>query len=514
MLRVTGYDLDKIEEDIKELEDSFKSLKGKVMNSFQEQQIEVGDIVYKLTDLPAAEISQHKFFIKENLQELERCTKHKPLFSRLNGYWNYLSPQLLYHFITTFFPGLKSLVKDKKSYDRNLFYFRNLTLLRLFCKIDNEYVEPPEGFSKIVAKFESNVTEDPTLQHVENFRDMYARHHRLRDFALMLAARGETGSFIVSFVIPNSIIEILEENIPTDLLQEFGVTQLTIAGKCIYPDFVETTTVTQSLAITDIPYSPANSSEVPGKLYYFFKIKLIIVFSFFAVMMDYVHARCVNLSVRFRHLKKLTVESCEKEQISICRIAKLIKSLPAYRTNQEVQFLSDTFEDLELCNNHSEVFIAIKLHWKYFLWYQLLDLFIERLDLQEVKEDMNAYKESLRAFFNEVRLLDFIKYEQRKRVRPPNFCELTADFEWPEDATLIMLEEFKQQYLQCYNLHQYVMFLGFVQYEESFSITWFIPDVLIKLLKAIVPDDLFEQFNICSLYIAGECIYKRKVIIM
>ena len=270
MFRVTGYDLDKIKEDIKKLEDLFQILKEEVRNSFQEQQIEVDDIVYKLTDLPAAEKSQHKFFIDKKLQELERCTKHKPLFSRLNGYWNYLSPQLLYHLITTFFPSLKSLLEDKESYDTDLSGFRNLTLLRLFCEIDNEYIEPPEGFSKIVAKFESNVTEDPTLQHVEDFRDRYARHHRLRDFALMLAARGETGSFIVSFVIPNSIIEILEENIPTDLLQEFGVTQLTIADKCfLYPDYVGIAVGIQSVKTTHSSslHPPTSSSEVPGKLF-------------------------------------------------------------------------------------------------------------------------------------------------------------------------------------------------------------------------------------------------------
>ena len=228
-------------------------------------------------------------------------------------------------------------------------------------------------------------------------------------------------------------------------------------------------------------------------------------------MLDYVQAKCVDLSEWFTHLKKLTVDSCEMEHISVQRIAKLLKTLPAYRTNQEVQFLSETFDDLELCNNHLEVFVAVKLHWKYFLWPQLLELVIERLDLQTVKEEMNAFNESLHAFFNEVRLLDFIKHEERKRVRPPNFCELMADFEWPGDTLFNRVEEFQQQYLQCYELHQYVMFLGFIQFQDFFSVTWYIPDVLTKLLKAIVPHDIFEDFKMDSLSIAGECIYKRKV---
>ena len=216
-----------------------------MLTLFEKKCIPVEDIVHKLTDLPVAEKSQHKYFIKKNLKELEQCTKHKPVFSRLNEYWNYLSPQLLYHLVRMF-PSLASMMKEVELYDTQLFYFRNLTLLRLFCEVDSEYIKPPEGFTEIVVKFESHVTEDPTLQHVEDFREKYARHHQLRDFALMLVDKGEIGSFIVSFTAPNCILQQLVESIPTDIFKEFGVIQLKTAEYCIFSKFMQTTKETSA----------------------------------------------------------------------------------------------------------------------------------------------------------------------------------------------------------------------------------------------------------------------------
>ena len=39
----------------------------------------MGDVVYKLTALPAAEESEHKFFIMNNLKDLEACEEHQPI---------------------------------------------------------------------------------------------------------------------------------------------------------------------------------------------------------------------------------------------------------------------------------------------------------------------------------------------------------------------------------------------------------------------------------------------------
>ena len=228
------YDQVEVEKNIVYLEEKFEELQKETMKSLEVKGTPIAEVIHMLTALPASEKSEHKLFFDKNLLDLWQYAKfemYSPLFSRLNTYWNYLSPQLLYHLMRKFTIGMREL----DSYDIELFYFRSFTLLSLFCQIDSEYIRPPEGFSKVVVKFEERaVSGDPTLQHVEKFRKKYASHYRLRDFALMLVARGEIGSFIITFMLPSSLFESLNEDIPTEILKEFGITHLAIDGSCVY----------------------------------------------------------------------------------------------------------------------------------------------------------------------------------------------------------------------------------------------------------------------------------------
>ena len=248
------------------------------MELLEKKEICIKDIILELTELPASEKSEHKLFFEEHLRDLWQYTQfgeYKPLFSRLNDYWNYLSPQLLYHLMRTYFIGMKEL----ELYDVQLFYFRNQTLLTLFCQVDKEYKEPPKGFSTIVLKFKTDhIAGDPTLEHVEEFRRKYASHYRLRDFALMLVAKGEIGSFIITFMVPISLTERLQNNIPVETLEEFGVTQVAISGICFYSrntmmaasvveiDEFISDTETASHSTLDYPLQPLSESHaVSGK---------------------------------------------------------------------------------------------------------------------------------------------------------------------------------------------------------------------------------------------------------
>ena len=73
---------------------------------------------------------------------------------------------------------------------------------------------------------------DMTLQVVEDFRRRYASHYSLYNFTLQLNSI-LPGSFIVSFSVLESIIEILRVE---EMLKAFGVTRLEIAGTCVYSD--------------------------------------------------------------------------------------------------------------------------------------------------------------------------------------------------------------------------------------------------------------------------------------
>ena len=75
-----------------------------------------------------------------------------------------------------------------------------------------------------------------TLQDIEDFRQQYGGSYQLRDFAIMLRDEVKKMSFIVTFFVPDSVIELLSTKVPRELLLKFGVTKLDVAGTCLYSD--------------------------------------------------------------------------------------------------------------------------------------------------------------------------------------------------------------------------------------------------------------------------------------
>ena len=71
------------------------------------------------------------------------------------------------------------------------------------------------------------------LDDVEQFRQEYAYHYSLRECAMMLA-EVRPGSFVVTWFIPESIVEKLRIKVPRAVLKKYAVTELKIAGRCVY----------------------------------------------------------------------------------------------------------------------------------------------------------------------------------------------------------------------------------------------------------------------------------------
>ena len=227
------FTLAELEAKIDELEGKFDELRTNTLHALQGKRVIVSDVVYQLTTLKAREISEHKVFLKENLKMLKKHDDLVELFEDLNFYWNYLSPGLLEHLAKKF--CLSSITMEIKSYKGALNNFRAKMSLKLFCLIEVKYIAPTEEFCNLVVNFKVHLSRDTTLQDVEDFRRRYASHYSLYDFTLRLNSI-LPGSFIVSFLVPQSIVEILRVNIPEEMLKAFCVTQLEIAGSCVYSD--------------------------------------------------------------------------------------------------------------------------------------------------------------------------------------------------------------------------------------------------------------------------------------
>ena len=263
------YNLAEVKRNIRKMEKMFKELKKRVIRLLQEMSISADDVVYELTELPASDVPEHESLFKEHLPELQKYKENRPLFSYLNCYWNYLSPQLLYHLVGEFLNGTNA-EDEMQLYDKSLIEFRVQTLLKLFCETEQEHVESPEGFSKIVVKFERDISKDPTLQNVEEFRLKYAKRHKLRNFALMLNTKVAFGSFIVTFLVPNSVVERLKKDVPNELFGEFDITIFEIAETLVfcniisliqYPAHSEETTETAAISHSSETAAVPHSAE-------------------------------------------------------------------------------------------------------------------------------------------------------------------------------------------------------------------------------------------------------------
>ena len=228
-----------VKEYIGVLENQFDRLKKDAIRLLEKNKFPVKDVVYELSTLSVFQRDEHEEFLDKESDKLNKSEDQMRLFGQLNKYWTFLSPHLLEHLVNKL-PPLEDMQSDMIYYMDDLETFRVKTPLELFCMVDERYYEQPQGFEKLVVKFEKKVKPKSklTLQDIEKFRKKYARKYQLYDFALLLKDQIKVMSFVVTFFVPECIIELLSKpsEIPTEMFQEFGVTKVDIARSCIYAE--------------------------------------------------------------------------------------------------------------------------------------------------------------------------------------------------------------------------------------------------------------------------------------
>ena len=221
---------------------------------------------------------------------------------------------------------------------------------------------------------------------------------------------------------------------------------------------------------------------------------------------QYVQAKIRQLQKRFNALKKSTRECLEKLQVPVKRVADALTSLPPDDVDEHKLFLESHLSALYQAPDHSELFGTMNFHWNY-LNYQLLDHLIREFNLEGVKGEMKTYKEDLQRFRKKTPLKLFCQSQKKKRIKPPpDFHEVVAEFDWPDDVTLEVVEEFRQGYADHYSLRECAMMLAMVRPDCSFVITWFIPSSIVEKLKVKVPTSILKNYSVTKLEIAEVCV--------
>ena len=123
--------------------------------------------------------------------------------------------------------AFKAIGGEMEMYTNDLQKFRQHTTLELFCQTNTTSTEcdPPPGFRKMVVKH--NWPNTVTLEDVEKFRQRYAQAYNLRKCAMMLNSIW-TGSFVVVWFVPATVINILRNKRALNVYKEFQVSRLVI----------------------------------------------------------------------------------------------------------------------------------------------------------------------------------------------------------------------------------------------------------------------------------------------
>ena len=221
---------------------------------------------------------------------------------------------------------------------------------------------------------------------------------------------------------------------------------------------------------------------------------------------QYVQAKIRRFVKRFNDLKKAARGCLEKRKISVEQVVDALTSMSPDDNDEHRQFLKQNLSDLYQSTDIPELIGKLSvLHWDY-LSYQLLDYVIKEFGL-EVGREMESYKLDLQRFRHKTPLALFCQSQKRRRRKPSEeFKEMVAEFDWPQEVTLEVVEQFRQEYAYHYKLRDCAMIVAVIR-PGSFIITWFIPESIVKKLREDIPHHILKKYTAVSLQIAGVKVY-------
>ena len=174
---------DEVKDAIKILKMKFNGLKKKILESLNKHKVKVADVADALTLLSPNDDECHQIFLEEHIKNFNTAVNNFELFMTMNFHWNYLDPSLLNNLVTKL--KLVEVKPDMTTYQSELQQFRMKTPLNLFCQTQRRInVELSPQVRKMVTK--CNWPNDVSLEVLEQFRQEYASHYKLRDFARMV----------------------------------------------------------------------------------------------------------------------------------------------------------------------------------------------------------------------------------------------------------------------------------------------------------------------------------------
>ena len=200
-------------------------------------------------------------------------------------------------------------------------------------------------------------------------------------------------------------------------------------------------------------------------------------------------------------------DGLEKRKIPVKKVVDTLTNLPADDVDEHKQILQSQLSVYYQANNQAELIGQLSFSMNY-LSYQLLEYLAKEFHLREVSVQMEVYKSDLQQFRMKTPLALFCQTLKKKRITlSPEFQEMVAEFDWPENVTLEDVEQFRKEYAFHYDLREFAMMIAEVL-PGSFIITWLVSASVIEKLKKNLPREILKKYLATKLIIAGDCVYR------
>ena len=204
----------------------FYKLKQLFKNELQKKGHTPGQVVDALLKLQADNEEHNPFLDGDSyFGELCQASDNSELLGQLSFNMDHLSCDLLDALVENLY--LENLKPEIKVYKSHLSNFLNNTLLSQFFQRRKTRLHP--HFQEVVARVEWR--DDMKFGDVEQFRQKYMAHHKLKEYSMMFAYASK---FLVTWFIPQSVTKMLQRNVPKDLLKSWRVNKLQVGGECVY----------------------------------------------------------------------------------------------------------------------------------------------------------------------------------------------------------------------------------------------------------------------------------------
>ena len=227
--------------------------------------------------------------------------------------------------------------------------------------------------------------------------------------------------------------------------------------------------------------------------------------------MEEVKAQIYAFEQRFNALKKSTRDDFKTRSIDVEKVVECLTDLPADDMPEHKVFLKEHMDYLLQAESLFKLFLRLNLYWHY-LAYHLLQHLIKELSVDEVKGKMEKYRIDLQQFMWDTPLEVFCQTQKERAMDlPEGFEKVVANFEWPQNVTLAVVEEFRQRYAFCYNLRECAMMLITIR-RGSFNVVWCIPKSIVQQLIKEVAKNVLSKYSVTKLEVAGVCIYEQVII--